>query len=66
MKMTAHAGETRNGEPLAELRWGDKVLAKMYPNAAGDKIRIVFPELTSYGQTLISPDNHMIEFTRKP
>jgi hypothetical protein len=64
MKITAHIGETRDGLPLAELRDGDKVLAKLYPNKTGDKFRLVLPELIDYKQTLISPENHLIEFTR--
>lgn len=63
--ITAHAGETRDGLPMVELREGSTVIAKMYPNAAGTKIRIVLPELVGYKQTLISPENRLVEFTRK-
>lgn len=65
MSITAHIGETRDGQPLAELRDGDVVLAKLYPNKAGDKLRLVLLELISYKQTIISPENHLIEFTRR-
>lgn len=64
IKITAHVGETRDGQPLAELRQEGRVLAKLYPNAAGDKLRLVLPELVNYKQTLIDPENHLIEFIR--
>ena len=63
--MTAHTGETRSGQPMVELREGDRVVAKMYPNREGTKIRIVLPELTTMGQTLIDDRNHLLEFDRK-
>lgn len=65
MTITAHVGETRNGQPLCELRDGDKVLAKLYANGDATKIRIVLPELVGYRQTVIKPDDHLLEFTRK-
>lgn len=68
--LTAHTGLTRNSEATAEL-WEPtadpqtpKLVAKMYANAEGTKIRIVLPELANYKQTLIVPDQHFIEFTR--
>ena len=62
--ITAHTGETRNGQPMAELREGDLVIAKVYTNADETKIRIVLPELRNYRQTLIAVDSRLIEFTR--
>jgi len=62
--ISAHAGETRAGLPMVELREGDIVIAKMYPNPDGTKLRIVIPELVNMGQTLISDINHLIEFDR--
>ena len=59
------AGETRNKLPMAELREGSEIIARVYPNQDGTKIRIVLPELMDFTQTLISIDNHLIEFTRK-
>jgi len=49
---------------MVELREGDIVIAKMYPNPDGTKLRIVIPELVNMGQTLISDINHLIEFDR--
>lgn len=63
--ITAHTGETRSGAACVELRDGDKVVLKAYGNEAGDKIRVVLIELHGYGQVLISPENRMLEFTRK-
>src|SRR5262249_23249784 len=63
--VTAHVGETRNGEAMAELREGSTIIAKVYANSDATKIRIVLPELESYGQTLISPENKLVEFTRE-
>lgn len=63
--LTAHVSETRNGSPCVELRDGDKVILKAYSNEAGDKIRVVLVELHGYGQVLISPENKLLEFTRK-
>lgn len=62
--ITAHTGETRNGFPCAELREGSTVIAKVYANEEGTKIRIVLPELVNMKQTLVSMDNHLVEFTR--
>lgn len=63
--LTAHVSETRNGFPSVELRDGERVIAKMYANAEGTKIRIVLAELRSYGQVLISPGNRLLEFDRQ-
>lgn len=63
--ITAHTSTTRSGAACAELRNGERVVAKMYANADETKIRVVFDELRNYKQTLISPDNHMIEFDRQ-
>lgn len=63
--LVAHIGQTRNGEASAELWDGDKCVAKMYANAEATKIRIVLAELKNYKQTLISPENKFVEFTRK-
>ena len=65
MKITAHIGETRDGLPLCELRENGKVIAKMYPNEAGTKFRVVLPDLKSFRQTRIDIDSHLIEFERK-
>lgn len=65
MSLTAHVSKTRNGQSCAELREGDRVVLKAYPNADGSKLRIVLAELRGYGQVLISPDNRCLEFTRK-
>ena len=66
MKISAHAGETRDGLPLAELRDGDRVLLKAYPNAAGDKIRIVLPGVRDFRAAVqrakIDEFNKMFEF----
>jgi len=64
MTITAHTGETKDGHPVAELREDGKIIAKIYPNAAGTKLRVVFAELRNYRQTLIAPDSRMVEFTR--
>lgn len=64
-KITAHASETRNCFACAELREGSVIIAKVYANAEGTKIRIVLPELRNFKQTLVSPDNKIVEFTRK-
>ena len=67
MKMTPHTGETRNGLPLCELRLGDKIVAKIYPNEDGSVLRIMLPEFISFAQlkTLDIDQYHMIEFIRK-
>lgn len=65
MTITAHTGETRDGAPLCELRDGDIVVAKLYPNRDGTKFRLVLPELVDMTQTLISPENKMVEFERR-
>lgn len=62
--ITAHTGETRHGLPLAELREGDVIVAKMYPSADGTKLRIVIPQLKSFKQTRIDIDSHFIEVER--
>ncbi len=65
MSLTAHTSTTRHGAACCELCDGERVVAKMYANADETKIRVVFDELRNYGQTLISPDNRMIEFDRQ-
>jgi hypothetical protein len=65
MKMTPSTGETRDGQPLCELRLGDQIIAKLYPNADGTKLRIVLPELKNFKQTRINLEQRLIEFERK-
>jgi hypothetical protein len=63
-KLTPHCGMTRSGEATAELLDSKTLVLKAYANTDGSKLRIVLPELVNMRQTLISPDNHFIEFTR--
>jgi len=65
MSLTAHISTTRSGAACCELRDGECVILKAYANEAETKIRIVLEELRNYGQTLISPQNRMIEFDRQ-
>lgn len=66
MTITAHAGETKDSAACCELRENGKIILKAYPNKQGTKLRIVLNELMGYKQTLISPENKLIEFTRRP
>jgi hypothetical protein len=66
MRMTIHPGETRGGEPLAELRLDGKIIVKVYPSPDSEKIRIMLPEFSSFKQIELDIDHfHMITFTRK-
>ena len=70
MVTVAKTGETRQGLPMAYLEESASegqsrfVFCKVYPNEAGDKLRIVLPELRSFRQTRIDTESHYIEFTR--
>ena len=55
---------TKHDLPCAELSDGEILVAKLYPNASGDKLRLVLPELRSFKQTRIDIDAHYVEFTR--
>ena len=62
--ITAHTGETKDGQPCCELREDGKIIAKVYTNKDATRIRIVLPELRNMRQTLIAPDSRLLEFTR--
>lgn len=55
---------TKQGLPCVEMHDGKLLVAKIYPNDSGDKLRIVLPELRSFKQTLIDIDAHWLEFWR--
>jgi hypothetical protein len=57
-------GKTHFGTNSVELYDGEVLILKAYANSDGTKIRIVIPELRSYKQSLINPDQHFIEVTR--
>jgi hypothetical protein len=61
----ARLGTTRFGTNSAELWEGEVLIAKMYANSDGSRIRIVLPELTTMKQTRIDPDSHYLEFQRR-
>jgi len=56
---------TKHDLPCAELRDGETLVAKLYPNASDDKLRLVLPELHSFKQTRIDIESHYIEFERQ-
>ena len=65
-EIRAITGSTPQGRPIASLVEGvpgvtANILAKMFPNDAGTKIRIVINSLNSFRQTLINIDEHYIE-----
>ena len=40
------------------------ILLKAYPSPDLTKLRIVLPELQNFAQTIIKPDQRLIDFTR--
>ena len=62
--LTAHISSTKTGSPVAELRDGETLVAKMYSSHDSQVIRIVFPELSDKWQAMISVENKLIEFSR--
>lgn len=65
MEVTAHAGETRGGQPLVELRALDKVIAKLYLNDLGTKLRLVFSEYIDEREIVVNAKDKMIELKLK-
>ena len=70
-EIRALSGVTRQGHQVASLVEGivgtmnAEIILKAYPNEAGDKIRIMLPELKSFKQVRIDIDGHYLEFERK-
>jgi hypothetical protein len=63
--INAFIGKTRFGTASAELHEGDVLVAKIYANSDGSKLRIVLPELKSFRQSRIDVESKYIEFRRK-
>jgi hypothetical protein len=55
---------TKTGQPCVEMHDGKLLIAKMYPSADGQIIRIFFSELHDKWQAMISVENKIVEFSR--